>query len=172
MNLTYIRIDLHRNLRDVTNLMFTFAIPVAMYLLFGRSETAELQSGRGNIGFYVMSSLAAYGAVVAATTTSAQAASEAMLGWGRQLGLTKQRPLGFIANKVAVALLIGAVASGVVFAVGSTTGAQADVWWVWLASWGIGILGAALFGVFGLAVALLVKSESAAIALFKQNLTA
>ncbi|MDO5091950.1 MAG: hypothetical protein Q4D79_00775 [Propionibacteriaceae bacterium] len=114
----------------MTNVMFTFAIPVAMYRLFDRGETADLQSGRGNVSFYVMTSLAAYGAVVAATTVSAQAASETMLGWGRQLALTRQRPLGFIANKVAVALLIGAFASGLVFAVGSASGAQADVWWV------------------------------------------
>jgi len=85
-----------------------------------------------------------------------------MLGWGRQLALTKQRPLGFVANKVAVALVLGALSSGLVFIVGALTGARADAWWVWVASWAVGILGAGLFGVYGLAMGLLLKSESAA----------
>ena len=162
VNLTYIRIDLVRCFRDVTNLLFTFAMPVFMYLLFGRAQYSDVQWGRGTVGFYVMSSMGAYGAVIAATAIAATAATESMLGWGRQLALTKQRPLGFVANKVAVALVLGALSSGLVFIVGALTGAKADAWWVWVASWAIGILGAGLFGVYGLAMGLLLKSESAA----------
>ena len=142
MNLTYVRIELARCFRDVSNLMFTFALPVAMYLLFGKAEYSGLQVGRGTVGFYVMASMGAYGAVIAATAISAQAATESMLGWGRPLALTRQRPLGFVANK-------------------ALTGAKADVWWVWVTTWGIAILGAVLFGIFGLAMALLLRSESA-----------
>ena len=105
VNLTYIRIDLVRCFRDVTNLLFTFAMPVFMYLLFGRAQYSDVQSGRGTVGFHVMSSMGAYGAVIAATAIAATAATESMLGWGRQLALTKQQPLGFVANKVAVALV-------------------------------------------------------------------
>ena len=162
VNLTYIRIDLVRCFRDVTNLLFTFAMPVFMYLLFGRAQYSDVQWGRGTVGFYVMSSMGAYGAVIAATAIAATAATESMLGWGRQLALTKQQPLGFVANKVAVALVLGALSSSLVFIVGALTGARADAWWVWVASWAIGILGAGLFGVYGLAMGLLLKSESAA----------
>ncbi len=162
VNLTYIRIDLLRCFRDVTNLLFTFAMPVFMYLLFGRAQYSDVQSGRGTLGFHFMSSMGAYGAVIAATAIAATAATESMLGWGRQLTLTKQRPLGFVANKVTVALVLGALSSGLVFIVGVLTGAKADVWWVWVVSWAIGIFGAGLFGVYGLAMGLLLKSESAA----------
>lgn len=94
MNLAYVRIELARCFRDVGNLMFTLALPVAMYLLFGKAEYSGQQVGRGTIGFYVMASMGAYGAVIAATAISAQAATESMLGWGRQLALTRQQPLG------------------------------------------------------------------------------
>ena len=67
VNLTYIRIDLVRCFRAVTNLLFTFAMPVFMYLLFGRAQYSDVQWGRGTVGFYVMSSMGAYGAVIAAT---------------------------------------------------------------------------------------------------------
>ena len=162
MNLTYIRIDLLRCFRDVTNLLFTFAMPVFMYLLFGKTQYSDVHSGRGTVGFHFMSSMGAYGAVIAATAVAAAAATESMLGWGRQLALTKQRALGFVANKVTVALVLGALSSSLVFIVGVLTGAKADAWWVWVASWAIGILGAGLFGVYGLAMGLLLKSESAA----------
>ena len=162
MNLTYIRIDLLRCFRDVTNLLFTFAMPVFMYLLFGKTQYSGVQSGRGTLGFHFMSSMGAYGAVIAATAVAAAAATESMLGWGRQLALTKQRPLGFVANKVTVALVLGALSSGLVFVVGVLTGAKADAWWVWAVSWATGIFGAGLFGVYGLAMGLLLKSESAA----------
>lgn len=162
MNLTYIRIDLLRCFRDVTNLLFTFAMPVFMYLLFGKTQYSDVHSGRGAVGFHFMSSMGAYGAVIAATAVAAAAATESMLGWGRQLALTKQRALGFVANKVTVALVLGALSSGLVFIVGVLTGAKADAWWVWVVSWAIGIFGAVLFGVYGLAMGLLLKSESAA----------
>ena len=162
MNLTYIRIDLLRCFRDVTNLLFTFAMPVFMYLLFGKTQYSDVHSGRGTVGFHFMSSMGAYGAVIAATAVAAAAATESMLGWGRQLALTKQRALGFVANKVMVALVLGALSSGLVFIVGVLTGAKADAWWVWVVSWAIGIFGAVLFGVYGLVMVLLLKSESAA----------
>ena len=162
MNLTYIRIDLLRCFRDVTNLLFTFAMPVFMYLLFGKTQYSDVHSGRGTVGFHFMSSMGAYGAVIAATAVAAAAATESMLGWGRQLALTKQRALGFVANKVMVALVLGALSSGLVFIVGVLTGAKADAWWVWVVSWAIGIFGAVLFGVYGLVMGLLLKSESAA----------
>jgi len=159
MNLTYIRIDLLRCFRDVTNLLFTFAMPVFMYLLFGKTQYSDVHSGRGTVGFHFMSSMGAYGAVIAATAVAAAAATAALLRPG---ALTKQRALGFVANKVMVALVLGALSSGLVFIVGVLTGAKADAWWVWVVSWAIGIFGAVLFGVYGLVMGLLLKSESAA----------
>ncbi len=161
MNLTYIHIELARLFRDVTNWMFIFGMPVLMYLLFGTGDTGHYELGRATVGFYIMASVAAYGAVVAATGVAAQAASEAMLGWGRQLGLTRQPAIGFVLNKVAVALIMATAASGLVFAVGAATGVKVQHWWVWPVTWAIAIVGSALFGVFGLAMALLLKSESA-----------
>jgi len=108
-----------------------------------------------------MARVGARGPGPAAPAIAAQAATESMLGWGRQLALTRQQPLGFVANKVVVALVVGAVSSGLVFLVGAFTGAKAEAWWVWAATWGTAILGAVLFGIFGLAMALLLRSESA-----------
>lgn len=162
MNLTYIGIDLTRHLRNVSNLMFTLLLPVAMYIIFGATASYGDESvGNANSKFYVMASMAAYGAALATTSTAANAASEAMLGWGRQLSLTRQPFTGYVLNKVVVAVALASVAVAIVFVAGALTGAKADSWWIWLATYGIILGGSVIFALFGLAVGLLFNSETA-----------
>lgn len=161
MNLTYIAIDLKRQFRDISNIMFTFALPSLMYVLFGATQTfGDEASGHGNVKFYIMASMAAYGATTAAVAMSGTAAAESMLGWGRQVSLTKQPAIGFILNKIVVALTVASFAAGLVFIVGAATGAQADAG-VWAATYAIALGGSTMFAAYGLAVGLLFRSESA-----------
>lgn len=162
MNATYIRIDLVRQLRNVGNIMFVLGLPGAMYLLFGASNSsADTRMLHANVAFYVMTSMAAYGAAVATTGIAATAATESMLGWGRQLSLTRQPGWGYVANKVAVALSLALVAVAIVFGIGALTGAHADTWQIWAQTFGIVIGGSVMFALYGLAIGMLVKSETA-----------
>lgn len=162
MNPTYIRIDLVRQLRSIPTITFTFLMPVFMYLLFGgRAPYGNEAAGDGNVKFYVMASMAAYGAATAAVSIASMAATESMLGWGRQLALTRQPSYGFVANKVVVATIIAAVAQALAFLAGWATGAHAtiDTWcWTFL----ISLAGSAIFAAYGLGIGLWFKSESAA----------
>lgn len=161
MNLTYIAIDLKRQFRDISNIMFTFAMPVLMYVIFGAtSEYGEYSAGNANVKFYVMSSMAAYGATTAAVAISGTAATEALLGWGRQISLTRQPAIGFVANKIAVAISVACCAVGLVFTIGAVTGASAPAG-VWIATYLIALLGATVFAAYGLAAGLLFRSETA-----------
>jgi ABC-2 type transport system permease protein len=66
VNLTHLRIDLVRQVRDVGNLAFIIGLPVVIYLVFGSGAAhSEEMVGRGNVQFYVMVSMAVYGASVA-----------------------------------------------------------------------------------------------------------
>ncbi len=162
MNPTYVRIELARQSRDIGNLMFTVGLPAVMYLLFGNMfGGGSAQAGSGNVKFYIMVSMAAYGAAVATTGIAGTAAAENMLGWGRQIALTPMKPSGFIQSKVAVALTIAAAAAGVVFIVGAATGAQADSWSVWVLSYAIAVAGSAVFALYGMGVGMSFKSETA-----------
>ena len=161
MNATYIRIDLVRQLRDVSNLMFTLLLPVGMYLLFGaNASNGDLDVGNSNVRFYIMTSMAAYGAALACTSIAAGAASESMLGWGRQIALTRGQNT-WVANKVAVAMTLAGVATGVVFVVGWATDARADSWGIWLQTLAIILLGAAVYSLYGFTIAMLARSETA-----------
>lgn len=162
MNPTYVRIELFRQSRDVGNLMFTVLMPVVMYLLFGNMFGGGGEpAGNGNVKFYVMSSMAAYGAALATTSIAGTAATEAMLGWGRQIALTPMKPSGFVASKLAVALIVATGCAGLVFAVGAGTGARADTPWIWTASFLIAVLGSGIFALYGLGIGMAFKSETA-----------
>lgn len=162
MNPTYVRIELTRQIRDVGNLMFTVFMPVLMYLLFGNMFGGGGEAaGNGNVKFYIMASMAAYGAAVATTSIAGTAATESLLGWGRQIALTPMKPAGFVGAKVCVSLIIAAISAGAVFALGAMTGAQADDWRIWTASYLMAVFGSSIFALYGMGVGMSFKSETA-----------
>ncbi len=137
-------------------------MPVVMYLIFGASQAGGAdQAGHANVKFYVMASMAAYGAALAATSIAGGAGVEQMQGWGRQIGLTPVTNRGVVGMKVVVALIITAVAILAIYFTGYFTGARADSLWIWLATFAITLAGSALYALFGYVVALRFKSESA-----------
>lgn len=162
MNLTYFRIDLVRQLRDLGNVFFIVGLPVLMYLVFGSTFGAgDDQVLGGNVQFYVMVSMALYGAATATTSIAGMAALESLQGWGRQLGLTPMRPASYVLTKVLVALTVAGGAVAAVFVAGLLTGARADSPGIWIASAIIAWLGSGLFALLGLAIAQNFRSESA-----------
>lgn len=162
MNATYVRIELFRQSRDITNLMFMILMPVAMYVLFGNMFGGGGENaGNGNVKFYIMVSMAAYGSAVATTAIAGTAATESMLGWGRQIALTPMKPSGFVASKLTVALIVSAASSAAVFLTGMANGAHADNGWIWLLSYAIAVIGSGVFALYGMAAGLTFKSETA-----------
>lgn len=160
MNLTYINIDVRRQIRSVRTLLFTILMPVFMYLLFGaHSDYGNNPLGRGNTKFYVMTSMAAYGTVIAAVSVAAGATNEAISGWGRQISLTRSSAMSWVVNKTVVALTVATVSQGLVFLVGWATGATTEAW-VWVTTFVLGLVGSVIFAAWGLGAALLIKSDS------------
>jgi len=163
LSLTMLRIEAIRQLRNPYTLAFTLAMPVVMYLLFGATAGyAELSAGNGNVSFYVMISMAAYGTAVAMSSLTSLAAAEAQQGWGRQLAMTPLSTAGYALTKLLNALGFAALALAAVFVTGILTGAAADETWRWFAVAGI-VLGTGLmFGLYGLGVGLFFNTDSSA----------
>ncbi len=155
---TYARLDLRRQLRDKVGMFFTVALPTFMYLVFGLGSDDAV--GSGNVAMYVMISMAAYGAVTATTSVAGSAATEQVMGWGRQLGLTPMRPLAFVGAKAAVAMVVAAVPVTLIFAIGAATGARGDVS-DWVLAGAVVWLGSALFAIYGLAICLVFRGSNA-----------
>ncbi len=155
----YAGLDLKRQLRDRVGMFFTVALPAFLFFVFGMGDGEAY--GSANVAMYVMVSMAAYGAVTATTTVAGVAATEQMMGWGRQVSLTPLPSLTFVAIKTAVAMLVAAVPIALIYAIGAATGSSGNTF-DWLASAGIVWLGSALFAVYGLAMCLIFKGGNAA----------
>lgn len=160
---TMLRIEALRQLRNPYTLAFTLTMPVVMYILFGATASYGTQSaGHGNVSFYVMISMAAYGTAVAMSSLTSLAATESKQGWGRQLAMTPLGTTGYALTKLVTAVTFASLALAAVFLAGVLTGAKADDSWRWVAAAAI-ILGLGLmYGLFGLGVGLFFNADSAA----------
>ncbi|HLS03450.1 MAG TPA: ABC transporter permease [Actinomycetales bacterium] len=161
MNLTYLRLELRRILRDVASLFFIVVLPAFLYIIFGASQEygGEMIVG-GNVTMYIMTSMAAYAAVTASTGVGGIVAIERVQGWGRQLGLTPMSDSQYVGVKMTVAFLISLVPIGSIYLIGRLTGAEgtAQAWWV---SALVVVGGSLVFALYGLAAGLAFSSEAA-----------
>src|SRR5690242_17541529 len=117
-NLTLLRIELMRMMRNRRTIVFTLVFPTAMFFVFGSGTGGDKRVGEGNVSAYVMVSMALYGGALIAASGGAMVALERALGWSRQLRLTPLSPLAYILVKSTVALTMGAVAVTIVNVVG------------------------------------------------------
>ena len=158
----FARRDVVRTVRMLDSTFFILVLPAAMYLMFGTAADASGQPlGDGNVTAHVMSGMALYGAITATTAIAGTAAVERQAGWGRQLSLTALTSRGYMLGKTLVAVAVSALPILLVLTVGALTGAEYDEAWRWAATGAIALICAAPFALFGLAAALLFRSEAA-----------
>lgn len=159
-NLTLLRLELRRLLRNRRTAIFTLVMPAVFFLVFGLGQGyADESAGRGNVTAYVMISMALYGAMIATTSTGAAVSVERASGWSRQLRLTPLSPLAYIAVKLVVAMTLGLAALVVVYTVGAFTSADMDGS-LWVSTAVIAWLGSSIFAAFGLFMGYLLPSEN------------
>ncbi|XVU30326.1 ABC transporter permease [Actinoplanes sp. CA-054009] len=159
-SLGMIKLELRRMVRNKRTVIFTLVFPAAFFLLFGTSADYKTERvGGGNLTGYVLVSMAVYGAMLATTSGGAMVSIERAAGWSRQLRLTPLRPYAYIATKIVLAMIIGAVSVAVAFAVGAVSGARlpASAWILCgLLAW----VCALVFAAFGLFMGYLLPSEN------------
>lgn len=160
--LRYARKELRRTLRMWDSTFFIIVLPAALFLMFGaRGEAVDAVAGSGNISAFVMTSMSVYGAAMATTTLAGMTAVERDAGWGRQLALTSLSTGGYYTAKVLVSLAVAMLPILVNHAVGAIVGASFDETWMWPASIALSLVVALPFALYGLAVAMLFRSEAA-----------
>lgn len=156
-NLTALRLEVRRVLRNRRTLMFVLVFPSMFFLLF-RGQVAQAANAARALG-YLMINMAVYGAMVGTTAGGAAVAVERSLGWSRQLRLTPLRPPAYVAMKILTAMTLGLIAVVAEFSVAAATGVRVgpDVWILaGLGAW----LGSLVFAAFGLFMGFLLPSEN------------
>jgi ABC-2 type transport system permease protein len=157
-NLTFLAIEVRRLLRNRRTVVLTLVVPVLLFVLLTGRRSAAL-NGLGITAGSTMIGIAVYGAMLAATSGGAMVSIERAQGWSRQLRITPLRPPAYIAIKILVAMLLGAVSVAVVNIAAAVDGVQIDAaTWVltavlaWAASF--------VFAAFGLFMGYLLPSEN------------
>jgi ABC-2 type transport system permease protein len=157
-NLTALRLEVRRVLRNRRTLIFILAMPAVFFLFFGLPYRAQ-GGGSSRALAEIMVNMASYGAMVATTSCGAAVAVERSLGWSRQLRLTPLRPLAYVALKILTAMVLGLVAVLVEFVLGALAGVRMPAH-VWLLCGLAGWLGSLVFAAFGLFIGFALPSEN------------
>jgi ABC-2 type transport system permease protein len=160
-NLTVLKIELLRMLRNRRTIFFTLVFPAAMFLVFGSGKGGDERVGSGNVSAYVLVSMALYGGALIAASGGAMVAVERALGWSRQLRLTPLSPVVYILIKATVALVMAALAVGVVNLVGVVKGQPEMPTGVWIACLFTTLACTMTFAALGVFVGYLVPGENA-----------
>jgi ABC-2 type transport system permease protein len=160
-NLTALRLEIRRLLRNRRTIIITMVFPVFFFLIFGLNKTYALNRiGHGNVAAFVMVSLSLYGAVFATTAGGAMISIERAQGWSRQLRLTPLSPAAYIAMKVMTALVLGAGSLVVVNIAGILTHKASMPGYIWVATAFSVWIGSLLFAAFGLFIGYLLPTEN------------
>ncbi len=160
-NKTLAFIELKRVLRNRRTMIFSLVVPAAFYFMFGVGQAYSSENaGRGNVGAFIMISMALYGAMISTTGGGAMVATERAQGWSRQLRLTPLSPIAYVAIKVGVAMVLGLLSILVVYICGLFTHAKMDSPWLFVGTAAIAWAGSLVFAAFGLFMGYLLPSEN------------
>ena len=160
-NLTVLRLEIRRLLRNRRTLLFTMVLPVFFFLTFGlNSSYANAQDGHGNVSAFIMISLALYGSVLATTSGGAMVSIERAAGWSRQLRLTPLSPVAYVAIKMLTALVLGLSSLTAVYIVGGITGKPSMPVYLWVVTALCVWVGSLVFAAYGLFMGYLLPTEN------------
>jgi ABC-2 type transport system permease protein len=159
VNLTYLRMEIRRLLRNRRVLIFSVLMPALLLIIFGSLYKKDSLAGT-SAAAYLMVSMGLFGSMSAAIGSGGSIAVERGIGWNRQLRLTPLRPNSYVLSKVVLSLLMALPPLLITYVVGVTAlGVRlpAQTWAGILAgSW----LGALPFAALGLVVGYVAKPDS------------
>jgi ABC-2 type transport system permease protein len=159
MNLTYLRLEIVRLIRNKRVLIFSGLMPSILLLIFGSLYQGDDLNG-ASAAAYLMVSMGLFGSMSAAIGSGGTIAVERGLGWNRQLRLTPLTPNGYVLSKVVLALVMALPPLLVTYAVGAIALHVRLSATTWLLIAGGSWLGALPFAALGLVVGYLAKPDS------------
>ena len=159
MNVTYLRMEIVRLIRNRRVLIFSILMPAVLLLIFGNLYGKDALNGVGAAA-YLMVSMGLFGSMSASIGSGGSIAVERGIGWNRQLRLTPLRPWSYIATKVVLSLAMALPPLVITWLIGALTldvRLSASTWvLITLGAW----LGAIPFAALGLLIGYLAKPDS------------
>jgi ABC-2 type transport system permease protein len=121
MNLTYLRYELLRSVRNKRSFIFSLIFTLVLfYSVAGANRHVTLEG----IPFptYYLAGMASFGTMVAMTSVGARIAAERQAGWNRQLRLTPLSTRAYMRAKILTGYLTALITLVLLFIAGSTLG--------------------------------------------------
>lgn len=160
-NLTMLRIEVTRVMRNRRTLIVAVLLPVVLLLSFDDFDGWDSSAGHGNVAAYIMVSMGLYAAALMAAAAGASVSMERAQGWSRQLRLTPLHPVAYILVKAIVALVTGALAIIAVGITGAVQGHPQMPWGLWIACGLLTLVCTLVFAALGVFIGYLVPGENA-----------
>ncbi|MBX6358036.1 MAG: ABC transporter permease [Micromonosporaceae bacterium] len=158
MNLTYLRMEIRRLVRNRRLLVFSMLMPAILILVLGDTYTGDIDGVSAKA--YLMVSMGLLGSMSAAIGSGGTIAVERGLGWNRQLRLTPLNPGKYVLSKVVLSLVMALPPLVIAYLLGTLAlGVRlpAGTWLlVGLGSW----LGALPFAALGVVLGYLARPDS------------
>jgi ABC-2 type transport system permease protein len=159
VNITFLRMEIIRLLRNRRVLIFSMLMPAILLLIFGGLYGKDALNGVGAAA-YLMVSMGLFGSMTAAIGSGGSIAVERGIGWNRQLRLTPLTPTAYILTKVVLSLVMALPPLLLTYLIGTLSlgvRLQASTWTlITLGSW----LGALPFAALGLLIGYVARPDS------------
>lgn len=120
MSIAYIGLESARQLKNVRGMIFTFAIPLVMLLIFGSAYgSGGVIDKTTGLPWVVVTTvqMAGYGGMMAALGQANNIVTERSIGWNRQLRITPLSGTGYLVSKIVSALAVSLVTIVLLFTV-------------------------------------------------------
>lgn len=158
MNLTYLRMEIIRLVRNKRVLIFSMLMPALLLIIFGSTSTGDVDGVGAKT--YIMVSMGLFGSMSAAIGSGGSIAVERGLSWNRQLRLTPLNPGKYVLSKVIISLLMALPPLIITYLLGAlalNVRLSGTTWaLVGLGSW----LGALPFAALGVVIGYVAKPDS------------
>lgn len=157
-NLTYVRYEVLRTVRNRRFLIFSLVFPLILFLTIAGAHRNIKVDG---IGFplYYMTGMAAWGSMTSVISSGARIAQERQVGWTRQLRITPLKTSTYFSAKILTGYLMALFSIVVLALAGTLIGVRLDATG-WLTMLGLLLVGLIPFAVMGIMLGHLISVDS------------
>jgi len=161
LNVTYLRFELLRTLRNRRFLFLSLGFPLVFYLLVASAARSQRNlAGSGlSAPLYYMVGLVAFGTMSAMLSGGARIAAERQAGWHRQVRITPLPPRHYLSAKILTGYLMACLSIAVLYVAGAAMGVSLPAG-RWLEMTGLILVGLIPFAAAGILIGHLLSVEA------------
>jgi ABC-2 type transport system permease protein len=158
MNVTYLRFEVLRTLRNWRFLVFSLGFPVVLFFAIAGAHRSATIDGV-SFPLYFMTGMAAWGTMVATISSGARIAAERQFGWTRQMRITPLPVRTYFMAKILSGYLMALLTLAVLYLAGTSLGVRLSAGG-WLRMTVLILIGLIPFAVIGILFGHLMKVDS------------